>query len=91
MSSYDFVREMEDIRPDNFTREGLNVLWDCLEELEESCDMEIEFDPIAICCAYTEDSIENHLSNYGLETIEELENKTTVIRVDEDNIIIQDY
>jgi len=91
MSSYNFVDDMMDIRPDNFTREGLFALYDYFMEYEDSCGTEIEFDPIAICCGFTEDSIENHLSNYGLSCLEQLEDNTTVIMVDEDNCIIQNY
>lgn len=91
MGLYDFRNDMMEIRPDNFSYLGLEALYNYFEELEESCDMVIEFDPIAFCCEYTEDSIENHLENYGLESQEELEYNTTVIPVDEDTIIIVNY
>ena len=83
-------------REDNFSYEGLRALFDYLEQYEEDCDQEIELDVIAICCEYTEDSIQNIADNYGIEgdreeILETLMYNTQVIEVDEDNIIIQDY
>ena len=51
---YDFSRWFEQYRPNNFSREGLQCLFDFLEEFEEGTGEEIEFDPIALCCEYTE-------------------------------------
>ena len=34
----------------NFSYEGLSALFDYLEEMEESTDAELEFDPVALCC-----------------------------------------
>ena len=39
---------------DNFTYEGKRALFDYLEEYEESTGEELELDPIAFCCEYTE-------------------------------------
>ena len=83
-------------REDNFSWEGLRALFDYLEQYEEDCDQEIELDIIALCCEYTEDSIQNIADNYGIEgdreeILETLMDNTQVIEVDEDNIIIRDY
>ena len=61
-------------RRENFTYEGLQVLFDYLEEYEESTGEKIEFDPIAICCDYAENTIEEFNRNYGteLETLSEI-------------------
>jgi len=94
MSEYDFINEFEDIRPNNFTRAGLIAVYDYLIEYEESCDTEIEFDPITICCEYTEyEDIAEFNSNYGkdYEEISEIEYHTTVIMIDDISFIIQDY
>jgi len=91
MSLYDFRNDMMEIRPDNFSYLGLEALFNYLEDWEQSGEEETEFDPIAICCDFTEDSIVNILDNYNLASTEELEYNTIVIPVDEDTIIIQDY
>lgn len=42
------------IRPNNFTYEGLENLFEYLEDYEESTGEEIEVDVIALCCEFTE-------------------------------------
>ena len=49
----DFCRAFKEIRPDNFTPDALDALFNYFEELEES-GVKIELDVIAICCEYTE-------------------------------------
>ena len=41
-------------RPNNFSSEGLVALWEMFESYEDDTDEELEFDPIAFCCEYTE-------------------------------------
>jgi len=38
---YQFKEEFKSLRPDNFSYDGLNVLFDYLEQYEEDCDTEI--------------------------------------------------
>ena len=80
-----------EVRPDNFSYEGLNALYDYLTELEDGTDSKIELDIIALCCEYSEDSNENHLANYDLDSMEELEEHTTVIKVDDEISIVQGF
>lgn len=40
-------------RYDQFGYDALKVIFDYLEEYEESCGVEVELDVIAICCDYT--------------------------------------
>lgn len=87
-------RDAFSIRPDNFTYDGLTALFDYFDKYEESCQQEIELDPIAICCEFTEyASLEEFQKNYGdkYKTLEDLEDETTVIRVDGNRFIIQDF
>ncbi len=79
------------VRPDNFSYEGLQVLFKYLEEYENDTNSKIELDVIALCSEYSEDSNENHLSNYDLESMEELAEHTTVIKVDDETSIIMDF
>lgn len=57
-------------RADNFSYEGLRVLFDYLEELERDIGEEIELDVIALCCDYSEDTIESIAENYRLDLSE---------------------
>lgn len=47
---YQFHRAFENCRPDNFSYEGLDMLFNWFEEYEDSCDTEVELDVIGICC-----------------------------------------
>lgn len=80
-------------RKDNFTYEGLQALFNYLEQLEQDIEQEIELDVIALCCDYTEyDSLEDCLAEYdSISTREELEDRTTVIDVEGGGIIIQNF
>jgi len=95
---YDFRRGFEQLRPDNFSYEGLECLFDYFEELEDDIGDVIEFDVIAICCDYSEFTLDNFLREYSLDkdwTMEEALNHvqglTRVIPVDDNTLIIGVY
>ena len=89
---YDFRNAFEQLRPNDFSYDGIMVLWEYFEEYEESTGTEIELDVIAICCDYTESTIEEVLNNYGLNSIEELEEETIVLGIfHPDRIIYLNY
>jgi len=72
-----------------FSYEGSKELFEYLEGI----DPEIEFDPIAIRCDFSEyDSFEELQKDYDVQDIEELERHTTVIEVpNSTKLIIQAY
>ena len=78
-------------RTENFSYEGKRALFDYLEELEQDMGEELELDIIALCCDYTEDAIEDVLREYGLESIEELEDNTQVIWNDGGRVLFVNY
>lgn len=93
---YDFERAFVDRgREDQFTYEGKKALFEYLENYEEDTGEEIEFDVIALCCEYTEyKNIEEFRADYSSEeyhNIEDIENKTQVIKVGEEGFIIQQF
>ena len=93
LSFCNFYDEFE-CRRNNFSYEGLQALYNYLEDYEESIGEKIELDVIALCCEYTEyESLEEYNTNYGeeVETIEDISDKTTVIKIDDEKFIIQDY
>ena len=51
-------------RADNFSYEGMGLLFDYLEE----CDPDMELDVVAICCDYSEDSPQDIVESYGIES-----------------------
>jgi hypothetical protein len=54
-------------RYDGYGYEALKVIYNYLEEYEESTGEEIELDVIAICCDYNVDTPLSIAENYGIE------------------------
>lgn len=67
VNQHEFRRAFEQCRPDNFSYEGLGALFEYLEQWEEDCGEELEFDVIAICCDFSEDTWQNIAANYRIE------------------------
>jgi hypothetical protein len=57
VNRYDFVRAFETCgRKDQFTTSALLALFEYLESFEQDCGVELELDPIGICCEWAEHS-----------------------------------
>ena len=54
MKTIVYQNQFNDALKGHFTYKGLNALFEYFEELEEDLGYEIDFDPIAIRCEYTE-------------------------------------
>jgi hypothetical protein len=63
----EFQDAFTSLRPQNFSLQGLGVLWDYLEECEQDCGEEYELDVIALCCEFTEDTPLSIAEAYGIE------------------------
>jgi len=71
VSRYDFERAFVDAgRKDQFSYEALGLLFDYFESYEEETGEEIELDVIAICCEYSEDTIEDIANNYRIDLVD---------------------
>ena len=85
-----------ELRKDQFSYDGLKLIFDYLESLEEDGE-EIEFDPIGICSEFTETTVPEFNSDYGtkfssIEEIEEYLGKhTSVIGRTKDSIVFENY
>jgi hypothetical protein len=86
-------------RPDNFSYSGLHVLFDYLEEYENSTGEQIELDCIAICCEYSESTPAEIIADYSLDSeeydeddidklVEYLEEQTSVCGITRNNTIV---
>ena len=65
---YEFRNWFEKNRPNNFSKAGIVALWEYLEGYEEDTGEEIEFDPIALCCEYSEyENMEEFWQEYDKE------------------------
>jgi len=90
----DFYDAFQAKRSNNFSYEGLQALFDYLEQYEQDCGQELELDVIAICCDFAEyDSIDEFKYNYGDEyqTLNDIEQETTLINIDDQKFIIQSF
>ncbi len=54
-------------REKQFSYEGLEHLFDYLEQYEEDTGEDFELDVIAICCDFSEDTLENIAEQYGID------------------------
>lgn len=54
-------------RQDQFSYEGLEILFEYLEEYSDSTGENVEFDVIALCCEYYESSIDELIENYDID------------------------
>jgi hypothetical protein len=55
VNRHDFVRAFETCgRKDQFTTSALLALFEYLEDYEDSCGVELELDPVGICCEWAE-------------------------------------
>jgi len=78
----------------NFSIAARKALFAYYEELEVSCDTKIEFDPIAICCEWSEyDSLEslNEDRITELESINELQEVTQVIELSNGALLMAEF
>ena len=94
INEYDFLEAFKALRPENFTTKGLTSLFKYLESLEDDTGISIELDVIALCCDYAEyESLAEFQEHYGTDykTLEDIQETTTVIEVDDNRFIIQAF
>lgn len=99
ITEFDFVKSFDDYnRSSNFTVAGRKALFEMLEEFSP----EMELDPIAICCDFTEyASLEEWKQDYEYVAEDEdeeddyaldyLRDRTIVLELDNGGLIIQAY
>lgn len=102
INQYEFIEQFRIMgRMENFSYDGLKALFEYFENLEDDIGEEIECDVIAICCDFTEESIDDVIDNYEIDIIEDddpidydevldqvveyLEENTSVVHVDREN------
>jgi hypothetical protein len=91
-------------RDNQFSYDGLGMIFNYFEQLEDDMGTEVELDVIAICCDFDESHWGEIAENYGIEidpnddeasaemVLEHLEKNTQVVGMtDEGYIIYQNY
>jgi hypothetical protein len=79
---------------DAFSYEGVKALYEYIEEYEDSTGEQTELDVIALCCEYNEyEDLEEFQGDYGddYQSIEDIEQQTQVIMIDDDSFIVQAF
>ena len=88
-----------DALKDNFSYDGRVALFEYLEQYEEDCGIELDFDPIALRCEFTEFGNLDEVGNYYTdlqdldgndEKMEWLQDRTQVIEF-KTGLILQDF
>lgn len=81
LNEYEFIDAFNRVRPNQFSHAALSALFEYYEELDEG----MEFDPVAICCDWSEveRGSEAHLAaeEYGAH----------IVGLDNGNVLIQEY
>lgn len=105
VNSHQFIESFRACgRESQFSRAALFALFEYLEEYEDSCGVELELDPIAICCEWAEfSSAREAADDYGFEPDDDddddareksalkwLQDRTQVIEF-ESGIVIQQF
>lgn len=102
VTHYSFVEAFRACgRENQFSYPALCALFEHLERVEEDTDTELELDPIAICCEWAEyptalDAAKDYGYLDGVDSkdehpIEWIMNRTDVVRVWENGVIIRNF
>lgn len=98
VTSYQFVEAFRAAgRESQFSRPALFALFDYLESYEDDCGVELELDPVGICCEFAEHpSAISASKEYGqsfeteAEALEWLREQTQVVEFD-GGVVIQQF
>lgn len=76
LTESNFVDYFKRVRPEQFSREALGMIFDYYDSADWGTD--IEFDPIAICCEWEESSAWELINQYDIDIDEGIEGKEAV-------------
>jgi hypothetical protein len=67
INRHEFFDAFQALRPENFSREAISMLFEHLEEYETETGTELDFDVIAICCDFCEQDAREVNDEYSLD------------------------
>lgn len=97
---YQFAESFRSMRPENFSYDGLRILFDYLEDYEDQTGETIELDVIALCCDYVEYSWGDVVREYSIRVEDDdmqetvlafLERNTSVCGHDDDIVVFLSF
>ncbi len=89
-----FRDSFEALRASRFTYEGLQALFEWLEDYENDTGEELELDVIGLCCDFTEyTSLDQFQLDYGDQyaTLDDIQDETTVIEIGNGGFIVAGF
>mgnify|MGYP003638240563 CR=1 FL=1 len=95
ITEHEFIDGFKGSYADSFTYEGKKALFEYFEQMEEDTGFDMEFDPIAIHCEYTEyeefrDEYEDYVYEHKIKDLETLQEHTQVVEY-KGGFIIQQF
>ena len=102
ITEHEFIDGFKGSYADSFTYEGKKALFEYFEQLEEDTGFDMEFDPIAIHCDFTEyddfaeflEEYEDYAKEHNIKEIDDIAEHTQLIRYDgglDHKFIIQQF
>lgn len=85
LTEQDFIFEYRKYAPDHYSEAGLKAMYDNYSQYE----FETEFDPVSFSLEWDEFTLKEALENYNIESLEELEQETHVIDLENGFYLIQ--
>lgn len=81
------------MRPNQFSYDALEAMYDFFEELSEDMGEPFELDVIAVCCDWAEyNDIADVIQDYwDIESLEDLHDHTMVIELPNEGVVIQQF
>lgn len=90
INKYMFIDEMIKLREKQLSYSALSAIYEYLEDISE--DYNIELDPIAIFCEFTEyENKEEAAKDLGCVNTDELESCNDILETDENTIVVLNY
>lgn len=89
----DFINGFMGSYADNFSRAGRVALFEYYEQIEDDLGYELEYDPVAICCEWSEYESEEEAKKDLLGEYDQdgdLSDRTTVIHT-ENSVLVQAF
>jgi hypothetical protein len=89
ITEHEFIDGFKGSYADSFTYEGKKALFEYFEQMEEDTGFDMEFDPIAIHCEYTEyddfteflEEYEDYAKEHNIKEIDDIAEHTQLIYV----------
>jgi hypothetical protein len=74
VNEYDFRNAFHNMgRGEQFSYEGLEILFNALEQYESDADQKMELDVVALCCDFSEMTLNEIKASYDIEDGEDVE------------------